>query len=140
MHRMVSLDYAGTGPSFQRRRRILQDREYSWKNFEWRHSHTLTLPTTGSIYEFIGGFYGNAMAPTISFIELPSATADSADTTGRAWIHNMPDMSFVDFTMDPSQDLLVLLANAPIEYVVVRLRSELTIDHIKDQNIFTKSI
>jgi len=115
MHRMVSLDYAGTGPSFQRRRRILQDREYSWKNFEWRHRHTLTLPTTGSIYEFIGGFYGNAMAPTISFIELPSATADSADTTGRAWIHNMPDVSFVDFTMDPSQDLLVLLANAPIE-------------------------
>jgi hypothetical protein len=140
MHRMVSLDYIGAGPSFDTRRRLLQEREYSWKHFKWRHKHTLSLPTTGSIYEFIGGFYGNAMAAStrISFVELPNATADAA---GRTWIHNMPDISFVDFTMDPSRDLLVLLANAPVEYVVIHfieLNNQLII--FKDRSMFTTYI
>jgi hypothetical protein len=79
------------------------------------------LPTTGSIYEFIGGFYGNAMAAStmISFVELPDVTADPGSVSRRTWFHNMPGISFVDFTMDPSQDLLVLLANSPAEYVVI---------------------
>ena len=120
MHRMVSLDYTGKGPSFHTRRRLLKDRENSWKHFRWRQKHTLHLPTSGSIYEFVGGFYGNAQASAISFIQLPSATTDPADTPVRTWIHNMPDISFVDFTMDPSQDLLVLLSNASVEYVMIR--------------------
>jgi hypothetical protein len=121
MHRMVSLDYIGTGPSFDTRRRLLQEREYSWKYFKWRNRHTLSLPTNGSIYEFVGGFYGNAMAAStsISFIELPNAAPDPGPASRRTWIHEIPDISFVDFTMDPSRDLLVLLANSPTWYVVI---------------------
>ena len=144
MHRMVSLDYIGTGPPFDMRRRLLQERELSWKHFKWRQRHTLSLPTTGSIYEFIGGFYGNAMVAStlISFVELPNATSDPAlDVPGKVWIHDMPGISFVDFTMDPSQDLLVLLANATAEYVIVYL-IELTSGLIvfEDQSTFTMCI
>jgi hypothetical protein len=121
MYRMVDYSSPLAGPSFHTRRRHLQDRECSWKHFKWQHKYSLRLPTAGSVYEFIGGFYGNAMASKISFIQLPS-TGDPADTLGLTWIHDIPDVSFVDFTMDPSQDLLVLLADAPVEYVPANLK------------------
>jgi len=84
MHRMVSLEYAGAGPPFDTRRRLLQERECSWKHFKWRNKHPLSLPTNGSIYEFVGGFYGNAMAAStrISFVELPNATPDPESASG----------------------------------------------------------
>lgn len=109
-----------TGPSFATRRKLLQERERSWKYFTWRNRHTLELPAHGSIYEFIGGFYASVIPPLISFIELPSLVAGSdSDAPGRTWVHTMPDLSIVDFTMDPSQDLLILLTNALPEYAAL---------------------
>lgn len=113
MHRMVSVHSSDRGPSFSMRRRLLHEREKSWKHFRWHNKHSLDLLTFGSIYEFMGGFYGNVMGPDISFIELPSTTSTSQPK--RSWAYSMPDLHIVDFTMDPSQDLLVILVDAPEE-------------------------
>jgi hypothetical protein len=96
----------------------------------------LDLPPTGSVYEFVGGFYGNGreddrrVAPSISFFQLPSAcdededVEEEGDEEGESekfhemkWTHTMLDLAIIDFTMDPVQDLLVLVAAAPTECV-----------------------
>ena len=82
----------------------------------------MNLPFTGSVYDFVSGIYGNGGDDTdgtttsISFLKLPSA---EDQTTGgdvpepKLWSHSMSNLLIFDFTMDPSQDLLVLLALAP---------------------------
>lgn len=118
---MISVHHTRLGPSFHARRKVLKEREHSWKHFKWRNKHALDLPARGNIYEYIGGFYGNFQEPLISLIELPSANAvSSPDTSTRSWVHDLRGLSVVDFTMDPSQDILILLAHAPTEYVLCK--------------------
>lgn len=80
------------------------------------------MPPTGSVYEFVGGFYGNGreddhrVTASISFLQLPSRDTISpimdAPPDLKTWSHSMSDVIIIDFTMDPSQDLLVLVAVA----------------------------
>ena len=88
----------------------------------WKGRHKLKLPFTGSVYDFTGGIYGNGgdesdgMTASISFLKLPSADEEiyhDQVPKSRLWTHVMSDILIFDFTMDPSQDLLVLLALAP---------------------------
>lgn len=123
-HRMVSLLSSSSTPSHATRLNLLRDREHSWKYLDFRQRHTLRLPPTGSVYEFVGGFYGNGRedetraTASISFLELPSYDFASLGTPRhelQIWTHRMDDVTIIDFTMDPSQDLLVLVALAPAE-------------------------
>lgn len=110
------------------RKRLLRDREHNWRMFTWRTRCTVNLPPTGSLYEFVGGVYANGregdsrVTGSISFLELPSLGIPSsgkpeAMITGlRSWAHIMPEHNIIDFTMDPVQDLLVLIVVAPPEY------------------------
>lgn len=90
----------------------------------WKGRHKLKLPPTGSVYEFVGGLYGNGrederrVTASISFMELPSTESPPSgdDATNlKTWTHYMGDITIIDFTMDPSQDLLILVALAPPE-------------------------
>lgn len=139
-HRLISTQPTSTGLPLAARLKLLRDRERSWKTLSWRSCYSLDLPPTGSVYEFVGGFYGNGreddrrVAPSISFFQLPSAAdddeeeaaAEESDTETEEvgdrfhemkWTHTMLDLAIIDFTMDPVQDLLVLVAAAPTEYV-----------------------
>lgn len=141
LHRMLSLDHSGKALPFHTRRKLLRECESNWRHFRWRQKHTLDLFALGSIYELTGGFYGNAMPPFVTLVELPSATTDSAlDTPGRSWFFSMPDIAVVDFTMDPAQDLLVLLAYAPSEFVTLHCSYFLPIKCYKDLNKFMNYI
>ncbi|CAA7268241.1 unnamed protein product [Cyclocybe aegerita] len=121
-HRMVSLLSPSASPAFATRLKLLRDRERAWKYMDWKKRHTLKLPPTGSVYEFVGGLYGNGReddsraTASISFLELPSTDGMFFGEPPRElqmWTHAMGDVTIIDFTMDPSQDLLVLVALAP---------------------------
>lgn len=120
---MVSVLSASASPPFHSRLKLLRDRENAWRHMNWQGRHKLKLPPTGSVYEFAGGLYGNGrenehrVTASISFLELPSSTGntpiDEAGASGsKTWTHFMEDMTIIDFTMDPAQDLLVLVALA----------------------------
>ncbi|KAF8069174.1 hypothetical protein FPV67DRAFT_1625361 [Lyophyllum atratum] len=118
-HRMVSLLPPSAAPPYASRLKILHDREQAWKTLSWNGRYTLKLPPTGSVYEFVGGLYGNGkeddrrVTASISFLELPSGGGDGGETSDvKTWTHPMADIIIIDFTMDPSQDLLVLIALA----------------------------
>lgn len=128
---MVSLIPSSYSPPFASRLKLLRERERNWKYLDWKQRHTLSLPPTGSVYEFVGGLYGNGTedntraTASISFIELPCLDAfilGRPKDELKAWTHSMEDVNNIDFTMDPSQDLLVLVALAPREYVVLYCR------------------
>ncbi|KJA25538.1 hypothetical protein HYPSUDRAFT_37528 [Hypholoma sublateritium FD-334 SS-4] len=126
--RMVSLTPSSYSLSFAARLKLLRERERNWKYLDWKQRHTLSLPPTGSVYEFVGGLYGNGTedgtraTASISFLELPSLDATILGRPKdelKAWTHSMEDVNIIDFTMDPSQDLLVLVALAPRESTFV---------------------
>ncbi|KAF8879650.1 hypothetical protein CPB84DRAFT_1817387 [Gymnopilus junonius] len=118
-HKMVSTLPPSVGPSFSTRLKLLRERERAWKYLDFKKKDTLQLPPTGSVYEFVGGLYGNGredesrVTASISFLELPSTDDPSQDL--QIWTHSMGEIIIVDFTMDPSQDLLVLVALAPAD-------------------------
>ncbi|KAJ3822532.1 hypothetical protein F5880DRAFT_1613722 [Lentinula raphanica] len=97
--------------SFSARLRLLRDRENAWKTLNPTSRHQMKLAHSGTIYEFSGGVYGvgkesNHRTAYITFYDLPSsASGEQLSTT-----HHFPDVNVVDFTMDPTQDLLVLVA------------------------------
>lgn len=121
-HKLVSVASSELHPSYARRLRILQEREHSWRHMRWKGRHNLRLPFTGSVYDFVGGIYGNGgddndgTTASLSFLKLPSLDDEIPQDKvpkSKLWFHLMPDLLIFDFTMDPSQDLLVLLALAP---------------------------
>jgi len=115
-HRMVSLLPESSTVSLNMRLNMLRSRERAWKYLDWKKQGTIDLPPTGSVYEFVGGLYGNGreddsrVTASISFLELP--TTDFPHRKSQTWTHMMGETTIVDFTMDPSQDLLVLVALA----------------------------
>lgn len=121
-HKLVSVASSAQHPSYARRLRILQEREHSWRHMRWKGRHKLRLPFTGSVYDFVSGIYGNGgddndgTTASLSFLKLPSLDDEIPQDhvpKSKLWLHLMPDLLIFDFTMDPSQDLLVLLALAP---------------------------
>jgi len=117
--RMVSILQVSDKMPYASRLRLLRDREQAWKKLSWNGRYKLKLPPTGSVYEFVGGYYGNGkeddhkITASISFLELPSSDPISAASSDlKTWTHSMLDITIIDFTMDPSQDLLVLIALA----------------------------
>ncbi|GLB42377.1 hypothetical protein LshimejAT787_1103920 [Lyophyllum shimeji] len=122
-HRMVPLLPPSAAPPYVSRLKILLDRERAWKTLRWNGRYNLKLPPTGSVYEFVGGLYGNGreddrrVTASISFLELPTrgwASCEKGDGAAdlKTWMHPMSDIIIIDFTMDPSQDMLVLVALA----------------------------
>ncbi|KAJ7461824.1 hypothetical protein B0H11DRAFT_2056202 [Mycena galericulata] len=119
-HRMLSLLPPTKFPSFSSRLKLIRERERNWRSpQEWGPLQKLTLPPTGTVYEFVGGYYANGredenkITSGISFFELPSTEPTTTDAPLKTWTHAMGGIKIVDFTMDPAQDLLVLVALAP---------------------------
>ncbi|KAF7344487.1 F-box domain-containing protein [Mycena sanguinolenta] len=120
-HRMLSLLPHSEFPPFSTRLKLIRERERNWRSPQhWAPLHKLPLPPTGTVYEFTGGFYANGLEDEskitsgISFFELPSSEPPGPDAPPlRTWTHAMGGIKIVDFTMDPAQDLLVLVALAP---------------------------
>ncbi|KAF7360516.1 F-box domain-containing protein [Mycena venus] len=119
-HRMLSLLPPTEFPPFSTRLKLLRNRERNWRSPQhWSPLQKLALPPTGTVYEFVGGHYANGreddnkITSGISFFELPSTEPTCSDAPLKTWTHAMGSIKIVDFTMDPAQDLLVLVALAP---------------------------
>lgn len=91
-------------------------------HMRWKGRHKVRLPFAGSVYDFVGGIYGNGgddndgTTSSLSFLKLPSLDDGihrDEIPKSKLWLHSMQGLLIFDFTMDPSQDLLVLLTLAP---------------------------
>jgi len=127
------------------RKQQLLDSQNRWSRLEWATKHKVECPHTAYMYDFVNGIYAigqNAandrrFSESVTFYRLPPHPTSSAsvedgtgsseagaangtnDTPGSnskagSWTYAF-GMTILDFTMDPEQDLLVLLALAPPE-------------------------
>jgi len=93
------------------RRAQLKSVEHNWDHLQFRTKKTIPKASTG-LYELIGGMLAfggredHHHIRGLTFIDLPSAVRN---TTDRVWKHIDLEIDIRDFTMDPVQDLLVLI-------------------------------
>ncbi|TFL04471.1 hypothetical protein BDV98DRAFT_318220 [Pterulicium gracile] len=117
-HKFTSVLPLSVGPSAAKRLQCLREREHAWRTLKWRGKRSFDLPAPGSVYEFVGGYYGNGrdddrkLTGSLSFFQLPT---HGIDMTQQTWTHPFPEVTIIDFTMDPAQDLLVIVSLAPPE-------------------------
>lgn len=127
-----------TVPYAARKQRLLKSQS-RWSRLEWAVKHKVECPHTAYMYDFVNGIYAigqNAandrrFSENVTFYRLPpyptlsasteggSGSSEASDTPGGnskadSWTYAF-GMTILDFTMDPEQDLLVLLALAPPE-------------------------
>lgn len=132
-----------TVPYASRKQRLLKTQN-RWHSLEWTAKHKVECPHTAYMYDFVNGIYAigqNAandrrFSENVTFYRLPphsptssnkedagspevDTTSGSKDTPGGnskrdSWTYAF-GMTILDFTMDPEQDLLTLLALAPPE-------------------------
>ncbi|THU80067.1 hypothetical protein K435DRAFT_512266 [Dendrothele bispora CBS 962.96] len=94
---------------------LLRSREQGWRTLIPKARHILQLAHSGAVYEFSGGVYGNGKendqrsTTSITLYDLP--ILESGTQNHRTF--SLDGLDTVDFTMDPSQDLLVLVTLAP---------------------------
>ena len=162
------------GPYAAHKLRLLKSQN-RWSKLEWAVKHEVECPHTAYMYDFVNGIYAigqNAandrrFSENVTFYRLPpyptppapikdgtesfvAGDATSANNVpggnskGDSWTYAF-GMTILDFTMDPEQDLLVLLALGPPELVVflglsnrsVFLDVALNMYHSQGLSIFT---
>lgn len=113
------------GMSIAAQRKLLREREERWRSVAWKGIHPTRIPGAGSIYEFVGGVYGNGhgtgddrrVSGSITFYQLPETGPKYQDKTCvPSWTLSGFDLNIIDFSIDPTQDLLVLVASAQPGY------------------------
>ncbi|KAE9408016.1 hypothetical protein BT96DRAFT_971050 [Gymnopus androsaceus JB14] len=117
--RMLSAIPLNSEPSFSLR--MLREREHAFRTLSVKSRHKLKLAHSGTVYEFTGGTYGigketDRRTTKITFYDLPSV--ESGEQRNLTYTFSEVD-NIIDFTMDPAQDLLVLLSlnqNSPYLY------------------------
>lgn len=93
----------GDLPSSERLR-MLRSYQQAWRTLSWTAKESATL--VGDMWELVGGVLGLAAhGNAIVFRQIPSLFRG---IPGREWRFESPNPCR-DFTMDPSQDLLVTL-------------------------------
>ena len=90
----------------------LRIRRQAWKEIKWEHRRFPLIPGSWNAYELVDGIFsktlnsiGNNTARGILFANLPSRY----NTTGSLVLFEDLGITFRDFAMDPTQDLIVYM-------------------------------
>lgn len=88
---------------------LLKERNASWEALQWTESQDLTLPQSDNIaWELCAGVYAQFSVPGASTMRLYRLPSQYRNIPASSW--RIPLLSDTkDFTMDPAQDLLVLV-------------------------------
>ncbi|KAF9269618.1 hypothetical protein L218DRAFT_953244 [Marasmius fiardii PR-910] len=98
------------------RLRSLRHNEEAWHTIASRARFRSRFMHTGALYEFQSGIFGQSMeneqhhTTHIVFFDLVKMENGNPHIH---WIHSIVGLMVIDFTMDPSQDLLLLISLAP---------------------------
>lgn len=93
--------------SVRERMNLLKKQKAAWDNLDWEIQES--IPLNGDAWELVGGVLGTSAGTQLSFFRLPSRLRriERKDWTIKV------GFNVNDFTMDPSQDLLVAIQHKP---------------------------
>ncbi|KAL0067490.1 hypothetical protein AAF712_005480 [Marasmius tenuissimus] len=115
-HRMVSSLPSGCDPPLASRLRSLKNSERTWHTLASRARYRSRFIHTGALYEFQSGIFGQSKEDDqnrtthIVFFDLVKMEAGDPHMHR---IHSVEGLMVIDFTMDPSQDLFLVISLAP---------------------------
>ncbi|KAL7415839.1 hypothetical protein BDY24DRAFT_247621 [Mrakia frigida] len=87
----------------------LKERDQRWRSMTWKKRQAVVSSDQGTLYDLLGGVLAlglQAPCTTLEFSRLPTTRGTSTDVPTAQFT---PGFTIKDFTMDPSQDLLVLI-------------------------------
>lgn len=98
------------------RYKFLMDRRHAWKTLSWRKQTSIPIAGDCQAYELMGGYFAKSMSTEGPFAgsrhliltKLPSSTNE-----GEVIVRDDVGVEFRDFSMDPSQDLIVYIEHTP---------------------------
>lgn len=101
----------------------LETQRANWSNLRFRKQATFPMPENSRVWELAGGVLAHGLPAEdvtrgLAFVELPSV---ALGTPGRTWHYTDLGMPIRDFSMDPSQDLVVVLGKARVDDSFVTL-------------------
>jgi hypothetical protein len=113
INRMVYTRPLGSEPSLSTRLELLRRRQTAWNFLQWKEKFTVRCPLGDStLYEYLGGVYSQWGFDSLSFVSLqPRLDQEKAVS----WTHSVP-FPVIDYTSDPTQDLLVIITVSPPGY------------------------
>ncbi|KAG7095428.1 hypothetical protein E1B28_006177 [Marasmius oreades] len=115
-HRMVSSLKSYHDPPLATRLRALRHNEAAWHTLASRARYRSRFMHTGALYEFQSGIFGqskeNEQNHTTHIVFFDLVKMENGEPHIH-WIHPVIGLMVIDFTMDPSQDLLLLISLAP---------------------------
>ncbi|KAL0569018.1 hypothetical protein V5O48_012953 [Marasmius crinis-equi] len=115
-HRMVSTLPSHCNPPLASRLRSLRNSEHTWHTLASRARYRSQFIHTGALYEFQSGIFGQSKEDdqnrTTNIVFFDLVKMEAGDPRMH-WIHSVAEMMVIDFTMDPSQDLFLLISLAP---------------------------
>lgn len=92
---------------------LLKEFNTSWESLRWKESNDIPMQQ-GHVWELYGGVYAQSSSSNaLHFRQLPSQCRKIEE---KSW-HVAMDIFVRDFTMDPGQDLLVLIEHPTLLYV-----------------------
>ena len=103
-------------PPVAMRLQSLRQNEEAWHTMTSTARFSSRYMHTGALYEFQSGIFGQSMeneqhhTTHIVFFDLVKMENGNPHIH---WTHSVVGMMVIDFTMDPSQDLLLLISLAP---------------------------
>lgn len=92
---------------------LLKERNAAWESLRWVESQDIPM-MQGHVWELYGGVFAQSSTPDVlHFRQLPSKYRKIKEKTWGVAL----DIHVRDFTMDPAQDLLVLIEQPKLLYV-----------------------
>ncbi|KAG2126193.1 hypothetical protein BD769DRAFT_1463660 [Suillus cothurnatus] len=105
---------------------LLKERNACWDELKWGETRDLSLPQGDMIWELCGGEFAQSGLPAAA-LHLHRFPSQYYNTQASAWIIPLI-RNTKGFTMDPGQDLLVLVEKPVLMYVDVHYYYILPVD------------
>ena len=112
--------------SSTKRLEMLRHHQTSWKDMKWTRDYRIPMEAAG-VWELYGGVLGQSThSGALRFHQLPS---DLRSIDEKTWsVGPFNDIPMRDFGMDPSEDLLVIIASINVWYVVFLCKFRETVE------------
>jgi hypothetical protein len=105
---LINAPFSDSPLSIASRLDVLKAHTARWRDLDWQLKNRITLRGR-SLYELFGGVFARDSGYErrgLSFVRLPSVIAD---TKAVSWQHLDMGFAMKDFSMDPAQDLLIVV-------------------------------
>ncbi|KIM34744.1 hypothetical protein M413DRAFT_450082, partial [Hebeloma cylindrosporum] len=100
---LYGMEDTGSDLSYPDISSLLRDHQRAWELLDWKRTVTIEFPAYCQAYELVAGVFARSDGKNLKIFGLPSRTDDGYTMT------RTPDIHFLEFAIDPTQDVVAFL-------------------------------